>query len=87
MFNLQYVRERRYNRNLPIWARLRIAHNFVDDDEKKKLEDLAQDIIYQHPYIQKMSIPPSCDGATAMIPLGNMRLFYIDIQNLFSQTK
>ena len=48
-------------KNLPLWARLRIAHDFADDDEKKKLETLAQDIIDKHPDSQcNEAIQPSC---------------------------
>jgi len=47
-------------KKIPLWARLRIAHDFADDDEKKKLETLAQDIIDKHPDIQ------TCDGAHVM---------------------
>ncbi len=39
---------------LPLWARLRLAHDFAEDDEKKQLEKLADDIIAKHPDIQKI---------------------------------
>ena len=39
---------------LPIWARLRLAHDFADEDEKKQIELLADEIIAKHPDIQKI---------------------------------
>ena len=39
---------------LPIWARLRLAHDFAEVDEKKQLEKLADEIIAKHPDIQKI---------------------------------
>lgn len=41
-------------KQLPLWARLRVAHDFADDDEKAKLEKLAADIIDRHPDIRKV---------------------------------
>lgn len=39
---------------LPLWARLRLAHNFADEDEQKEIERLADEIISKHPDIQKV---------------------------------
>jgi hypothetical protein len=41
-------------KKLPLWAQLRIAHDFADDDEREKLENLAETIIDRHPDIQKV---------------------------------
>lgn len=35
-------------KKLPLWAQLRIAHDFADDDEKEKLKALAMEIIDEH---------------------------------------
>jgi hypothetical protein len=39
---------------LPTWVRLRLAHDFAEEDEKKQLEKLADEIIAKHPDIQKI---------------------------------
>lgn len=39
---------------LPLVFRLRLAHDFADEDEKKKIEQLANEIIAKHPDIQKI---------------------------------
>jgi hypothetical protein len=39
---------------MPLWARLRLAHNFADEDEIKEIERIANEIISKHPDIQKV---------------------------------
>ncbi len=41
-------------RVLPLVFRLRLAHDFADEDEKKQIEQLADNIIAKHPDIQKI---------------------------------
>ena len=59
---------------LPLWARLRLAHNFADEDEMKEIERIADEIISKHPDIQKVLANESLGytpqfGPTSMRPL------------------